>query len=123
MWQEHQLIGVYPDLVAGLEQRDELFGKKLVQLHIGLEILAFVIGQRGEIVKKRPQYGVGKAVVVVVVQLFIDKNGKEVKVLADGMGSDHLIPVLLGKIRYTHPHFLRYIPSLGRRVLEITLYR
>src|SRR5579859_816471 len=123
MRQDHQLIIVYPDLVTRLEQRDELLREKLVHLYIGVEIVAFEGGEIVKIVEQRPENRVGKAVVVIVIQVFINENGQYPKILAGGMGGDGLVPVLLGKIRYTHPHFLRYIPPLCRPVLEIALYR
>jgi len=117
--QDHQLIVVDPDLVILPQLRQERFGKLLVDLDIRVEVLILVIRQRSKIVKKGPENGVGKAVVVIVIQVFIHKYGQDPEVLFGRMGSRGLVPILLGKIRHTHPHFFSYFPLLSGRILEI----
>src|SRR6266576_1882540 len=85
MRQDHELVVMDPDLVVGPELRHQLLGEELVHLDIGIKVLTFVVGEGGEIVEKRPENGVGKTVVVIVVQVFINENGEDAKVLAGGM--------------------------------------
>ena len=119
--QDHQLVVVYPYLVVGLEDGNDLLRKQLVHLQVGVEIRAFVFRQRRKIVEQRPEHRIGKAIVVLVIDLLVGEDREDLEVLFGRMCCRQLVPVFLGKIRHTDPHLPCQVASLCARVLKITL--
>src|ERR1700754_1827917 len=70
--------------------------------------------------EQRPEYRIGETVVILVIQILIGKDRDDVKVLFRRMGSGYLVPIILGKIRHTDPHFTGEISSLSGGILKIT---
>ncbi len=62
-----QMVVVDPDDVVGLEQRLQLFGKHRIDPAIAVIFLAVVARQVDAVMEDRPQRGIGKAPVVLIV--------------------------------------------------------
>src|SRR5690242_12732132 len=70
LWQQHELIVMNPDGITGLIDVYNFFSEKLVDATIRVEVFFLKTNQRWKIMKQRPNRGVGKTIVKIIVNGF-----------------------------------------------------